>query len=95
MGRRRSVLLATIKIIKDLLQFIASRDNYSNPYRSQIKKQTKVIEIAVEEWILIVPFNFEGDFVLEAVHLMSRTLVFDFIDYYLGSERFLFPSSLQ
>ena len=40
---------------------IASSDDNSYTNGSQIEKQTEVIQIAIEEGIFVVPFNFKSD----------------------------------
>ncbi len=54
---------------------IRSRDYHTNAYHIQLMKQPEVIEIAVKERVLVVPFHFDGDAIPEIVNIVSRSIV--------------------
>jgi len=64
-----------------LLKLGRASDDYADIDRSQIEKQSKVIEVPVEERILVVPLQFECDAPLEAINLVGRALVFDSVNF--------------
>jgi len=73
------------------LQLIATRENNSHAYGAKLKKQAEIVEIPVEEWILIVPLQFECDSILEAIHFVSRRIGFLSINYDAGFEMLFDP----
>ncbi len=39
---------------------------------AKLKQETEIIQVAIKEWILIVPFQFQGDAPFEAIDEMGR-----------------------
>jgi hypothetical protein len=68
MGGGCPVRLSAPKRGKNILQFVTASDDDPDGNRSKVKKKAKVVQIPIEERILVVPFNFHGDAVLEAIH---------------------------
>ena len=72
MRSRVSVRRASAKIVKNALQSIGPCHYYTNADCTQVEEQPKIVEVTVKEWVLVVPFDFEGDSILEAVNLVCR-----------------------
>lgn len=68
MSGGRTIRRTTPERLEDLLKFITSCDNDADGDCAKIEEQAEVVEIAVEEGILVVPFDFDGHAVLEAVN---------------------------
>ena len=52
--------------VENRLKFVTAGDNDTDADSSQFKEQPKIVQIAVEERIFVIPLNFESDLVLEA-----------------------------
>lgn len=69
-GSRIAVGSASLQLIEDHLQLVAAGDNHADGDYSQVKQQSEIVEIAVKERILVVPFDLKSDTILEAINLM-------------------------
>ena len=65
---------------------------YTNAHRAEFKQQTEVVEVAVEEGIFVVPFEFQGYTVLEAIHLVRRRVNTAVVDHDGGGKLLLYPA---
>ena len=66
-GRGGAIARASAKIVEYHLQLGATRDDDFGVDRVQIEQQPKVVQVAVAEWILVVPFRFQCHTILVAV----------------------------
>src|SRR5579883_1822369 len=74
-GRGGAIARASSWIVEYGLQFGAARDDDTGIDRAQIEQQPKIVQVAVEEGVFVVPFHFQGHAVLVAfdvVHDNSR-----------------------
>jgi len=60
-----------------MLELSATRNDDANVDGAQLEQEPEVIEVSVEEWILVVPFDFQRHSVFETIHLMRRRSVLD------------------
>lgn len=95
MGRRVSKTTTPAQIVENRLQFGAPSNYYSRINRPKVEKKTKVIEVAVVKWILVVPFNFERHTVLVAIYLVGWRLELCLVHDNLRVEAFFRPSQLK
>ena len=58
------------KFIENALQFIAARNDHTDTNRTQIEKQSKVIQISIIKWIFVISFNFQGNAIFKTVNFM-------------------------
>jgi len=61
--------------VEDFLELIATSNNDSHAYCSEVKKQPKVVEVTVKERVFVVPFNLQGDAILVTIHGPVRIFV--------------------
>jgi hypothetical protein len=71
MRRRIPITRTFAELVENRLQIRATGDDDSDVYDPQVEEQPEIIEISVEEGILVVPFDFEGDPVLVAIDQFS------------------------
>jgi len=94
MGCTRAVGITFAQAIEDLLEFVAPRDDNAGTDRAQLEKNPKVIEVAVVERILVVPFDLKGDSVFETVNFVGRVRTAFPVDPNFRVEFFLIPATL-
>ncbi len=70
----------------------AARYNYAHINHAKIEQKAKIIQIPIVEWVLVVPFYFEGDSVLENIDFMSGRYTFDLVHYDASIEALFFPA---
>jgi hypothetical protein len=75
-----------------LLKFSRPGHDYAKVDCAQIIQQSKIVEIAIIEWVLVVPFDFEGNPVLEAINAVSRRRLFNAVDDNFRVKRFFNPA---
>lgn len=95
MRRRIAVGLTSPKFVKDVLQLISPGNHNAHADGSKIKQQTKIVQIAVVERVLVVPLNFQGDPVLEAVDLVRWRVEARAINFDCSLELLLRPPTLR
>src|SRR5579872_5161707 len=82
--RGHAIRRTTAEFLEDVLQLVASRNDDPHAHDAKLEEEPKVIEIAIEERVLIVPFDFEGDAILEAIDAVGRGSVGVRVDGDLG-----------
>src|SRR5262249_49553477 len=48
----------------------------------------------IKKWVLVVPFDFQANALLETIHFVSRRISFVRVNAYLGRELLFLPASL-
>lgn len=89
MRRRISKTRAATKVVKNGLQLRAARDDHAGIDGTQFEQQAEVVQVAIIERILIIPFNFERNTIFVAVDLMCRRFKFCLVNDDFGLETFL------
>ncbi len=92
--RRIAVARALAKSIEDGLQPARPCDDDAQINGAEFEQQAEVIEVAVEERILVVPFDFQRHPILVAVHLVGRRVILDLIHDNPGVELLFEPTKL-
>jgi len=87
-----AVAVATPDLIKNVLQLVASGNYYSNAHHAKLKKQPEIVQVTVVKLRLVVPFNFNSNFVFEAVNRMRWAIADVIVNFDLGGELLLEPS---
>ena len=65
------------KVVENRLQGVRPGDDDADRNDPKIKQQAEIIQVAVIEWIFVVPFDFQGNAILEAIHRMGGAFGFD------------------
>ena len=63
------------EFIKNVLQVVTSGDDDAHGHSAKVKQQPKIVQVAVIERVFVVPLNFEGNPVLEAVNLVRGAVL--------------------
>lgn len=92
MGCRVTKARAPAELVEDLLQFGTPRNDNACVDRAKIEQQTKIVQVAIEERILVVPLHFERDPVLVAVDFVGGSNVFGGVHHNFRVELFLRPA---
>lgn len=95
MGGGVAKTLAPIKTIENLLKLCTARDDHASIDGAQFEQKPEVVQIAVVEWILVVPFHFQSHPVLVAIDLVRGCNVFVGIHHNLRVEFLFDPSKLR
>src|SRR5215813_9207479 len=72
------------------LQVTGASDDHACVDDTQIEEETEVVQVAVKERVLVVPFDFQSNALFEAIHFVSRRVPFLRINAYPGREFFSF-----
>jgi len=64
MGSGCAVGITSLKLIKNILKFVATGNDNTGTNCAQIKEKAKVVQISVKKRIFVVPFYFKGNTVL-------------------------------
>lgn len=91
-GCRVTKARAPAELVEDLLQFGTPRNDNACVDRAKIEQQTKIVQVAIEERILVVPLHFERDPVLVAVDFVGGSNVFGGVHHNFRVELFLRPA---
>jgi len=78
-----------------MLQVIASGNDNADTDHTKFEKKAKVIEIPIKKRILVVPFNFEGNPILEAIDFMRRRIHTLLVDDDFCVESFFQPAAMS
>jgi hypothetical protein len=94
MGRRGAIGGSPAKSIEDFLQFVATGNDDADADDAQIEQKAKIVQIAIEKGILVIPFYFESDAIPEAIDLVGRRIEAFPVDDDFGIECLLDPTAL-
>lgn len=67
--------------IEEVLEFVSPSDDDADANGAKIKKQPKVIQVPVVEWILVIPFYFECHPIAETVYFVRWRVEASFVYY--------------
>jgi hypothetical protein len=68
-------------ILEYLLQFGHARDYHAYGQGFKLSQQPEVVQVAVEEWVFVVPFNLNADAVLKVVDFVRGARYLNAIDH--------------
>ena len=67
-----TVRRAPAETVENVLQFVAAGNDDSDADDPEIEEQAKIVEVAVEKGVLVVPLDFQRDPILETIDLVGR-----------------------
>ena len=88
-------VMASAQLVENRLQLGAAGDDDTGVDRAKIEQQSEVVEVAVVERVLVVPFDFQGHAILVAVDLVGRRGVFDVVHHNTRVESLFGPSETK
>jgi hypothetical protein len=83
---------SSAELVEDLLQLGAPRNDDPGIDRPQIEQEAEVVQIAIEERVLVVPFHFQRHSVLVTVYLVRWSDMFGQIHNDFGIEFLFHPA---
>lgn len=90
----RPVARTTPQLLENFLKMIGASNDYACINDAEVEQQAEVIQVTIEEWVFVVPFELKRNATLETVHRMRRRRSLDTIDFDRSRELPLHPAAL-
>src|SRR5829696_6311391 len=90
---RISIAWTAPKRVENLLKLAASGNDDADIDGTKLEEETKIVEVAVEKGILVVPLHLQRDPILVAVDLVRGCRMLDVIHNDFGIETLFLPST--